>query len=103
MPTSRRDFLKGSVLASSLLFVPKFLHALDAQGVQKLSNSNGRRVVVIQLGGGNDGLNTVIPYENDLYYNARPTLGIQPQSGILTLDKGLDAALGLDEIGRAHV
>jgi len=89
MPTSRRDFLKGSVLASSLLFVPKFLHALDAQGVQKLGNSNGRRLVVIQLGGGNDGLNTVIPYENDLYFKARPTLALRPQSGILTLDKGL--------------
>jgi len=89
MPTSRRDFLKGSVLASSLLFVPKFLHAVDAQGVQRLGNSNGRRLVVIQLGGGNDGLNTVIPYENDLYFNARPTLAIRPQSRILTLDKGL--------------
>ena len=89
MPATRRDFLKGSVLASSLLFVPKFLHALDRQNVQKLSSSNGRRLVVVQLGGGNDGLNTVIPYENDLYYNARPTLGIRPQSGILTLDKGL--------------
>ena len=89
MPTTRRDFLKGSVLVSSLLFVPKFLYALDRQNIQRLSNSNGRRLVVIQLGGGNDGLNTVIPYENDLYYNARPTLGIRPQSGILPLDKGL--------------
>ena len=89
MPATRRDFLKGSVFASSLLFVPKFLHALDRQNVPRLSQSNGRRLVVVQLGGGNDGLNTVIPYENDLYYNARPTLGIRPQSGILTLDKGL--------------
>ena len=87
--TSRREFLKGSVLASTLLFVPKFLHRLDAQDLKSLRDANGRRLVVVQLGGGNDGLNTVIPFENDLYYKARPTLGIRPQSGILTLDKGL--------------
>ncbi|PJJ54554.1 DUF1501 domain-containing protein [Hymenobacter chitinivorans] len=89
MPTSRRDFLKTSVLASSLLFVPKFLHALDAQGVQQLRNSNGKRLVVVQLGGGNDGLNMVVPFRNDLYYKARPTLGLKEQSGLLTLDKDL--------------
>jgi uncharacterized protein (DUF1501 family) len=87
--TSRRDFLKSSVLASSLLFVPKFLHALDRQGLRDLRDARGRRLVVVQLGGGNDGLNTIIPYENDLYYKARPTLGIRPQSGILPLDQGL--------------
>ncbi|MBC8083067.1 MAG: DUF1501 domain-containing protein [Hymenobacter sp.] len=89
MSTSRRDFLKTSVLASSLLFVPKFLHALDRQGLQKLADANGRRLVMVQLGGGNDGLNTVIPFRDDLYYKARPTLGIREQSGVLTLDKDL--------------
>ena len=86
---TRRDFLKGSVLASTLLFVPTFLHRLDAQDLPSLRDTDGRRLVVVQLGGGNDGLNTVIPYEDDLYFKARPTLGIRPQSGILTLDKGL--------------
>ncbi|WP_345074018.1 DUF1501 domain-containing protein [Hymenobacter fastidiosus] len=89
MSTSRRDFLKTSVLASSLLFVPKFLHALDRQGLSSLRDANGRRLVVVQLGGGNDGLNTVIPYRDDLYYRARPTLGIRARSGILPLDKDL--------------
>jgi len=89
MPTTRRDFLKTSVLASSLLFVPKFLHALDRQGLAALRDAQGRRLVVVQLGGGNDGLNTVIPYRNDFYYKARPTLGIREANGILTLDKDL--------------
>jgi uncharacterized protein (DUF1501 family) len=89
MATSRRDFLKTSVLASSLLFVPRFLHALDRQGLASLRDAAGRRLVVVQLGGGNDGLNTIIPYQNDLYYQARPTLAIRPQSGILTLDQEL--------------
>ncbi|SES83607.1 DUF1501 domain-containing protein [Hymenobacter actinosclerus] len=87
--TSRRDFLKASTLASTLLFVPRFLHALDAQDLKSLRDAGGRRLVVVQLSGGNDGLNTVIPFEDDLYFKARPTLGIRPQSGILTLDKGL--------------
>jgi uncharacterized protein (DUF1501 family) len=96
MPSSRRDFLKTSVLASSLLFVPRFLHALDRQGLAALRDAGGRRLVVVQLGGGNDGLNTVIPYCNDLYYQARPTLGIRAQSGILTLDQdlGFNPAMG---------
>lgn len=95
MSTSRRQFLKTSALASSLLFMPKFLHALDAQGLRSLRDANGRRLVVVQLGGGNDGLNTIIPYRNELYYQARPTLGIRPQSGILTLndDLGLHPAM----------
>lgn len=93
--STRRDFLKTSVLASSLAFVPRFLHALDRQGVARLGDSNGRRLVVVQLGGGNDGLNTIVPYRNDLYYNARPTLALRPQSGILTLtdELGLNPAM----------
>jgi uncharacterized protein (DUF1501 family) len=89
MSTSRRDFLKTSVLASSLLFVPKFLHALDRHGLRNLADAKGRRLVVVQLGGGNDGLNTVVPFRNDLYYKARPTLGLREQSGVLPLDKDL--------------
>src|SRR5689334_2937421 len=38
--------------------------------------SHAKKVVIIQLSGGNDGLNTVVPYRNDLYYQARPTLAI---------------------------
>ena len=87
----RRGFLQTSILASTLLFVPKMLHALDrGPGLARLADAPGaRRLIVVQLGGGNDGLNTVIPYQNDLYYKARPTLGIKESEGILALDKGL--------------
>jgi len=87
----RRQFLQASALASTLLFVPRMLHALDrGPGLARLADAPGaRRLIVVQLGGGNDGLNTVIPYQNDLYYKARPTLGIKKSEGILTLDKGL--------------
>ncbi len=87
----RREFLQASALASTLLFVPKMLYALDrGPGLARLADAPGaRRLVVVQLSGGNDGLNTVIPYQNDLYYKARPTLGIKESEGILALDKGL--------------
>ena len=52
-------------------------------------NGNGNRsVVVLQLSGGNDALNTVIPYSNDLYYDNRPYLGI-PEEQVLKLDDDL--------------
>ena len=38
---------------------------------------SGRILVVLELSGGNDGLNTVVPYTQDEYYRARPTIGIQ--------------------------
>ncbi|MDB5263813.1 MAG: hypothetical protein JWQ14_3096 [Adhaeribacter sp.] len=86
---SRRNFLKSSLLASSLLFVPKFLHAADtSSSLKKLADSNGRRLVVVQLGGGNDGLNTVIPFRNDLYYQARPGISLPPAK-LFTLEKDL--------------
>ena len=50
------------------------------------NNGNGQKsVVVLQLSGGNDALNTVIPYANGLYYDQRPYLGI-PQEKALPLD-----------------
>ena len=77
----RRKFLKQSSLASSLFFVPSFVKAFE----QVASSSLGyKRLVIIQLSGGNDGLNTVIPFRNDLYYKERPTLAI-PKNDIIKL------------------
>ena len=91
MASTRREFLRTSALASTLLLVPKFLHALDrGPGLAQLRDAVGaRRLIVVQLSGGNDGLNTVIPYRNDLYYKVRPTLGIKETEGILGLEKDL--------------
>ena len=51
-------------------------------------------VVILQLSGGNDGLNTVIPVRNDLYYKARPRLGIAKDKALLLTDEvGLNPAL----------
>ncbi|WP_132219064.1 DUF1501 domain-containing protein [Mariniflexile fucanivorans] len=87
----RRHFIKNSTLASSLFFVPSFVKAFE----QVASSTLGyKRLVIIQLSGGNDGLNTVIPFRNDLYYKARPTLGIQKNNVIqLTDEIGLNPSL----------
>jgi uncharacterized protein (DUF1501 family) len=69
----RRDFIKQTSLASSLVFVPSFLKAFD----EALSAKYGhKRLVIIQLSGGNDGLNTFVPFRNDIYYKTRPQLSL---------------------------
>ena len=78
----RRDFLKTTGLATGSLLIPKFLKAMEHDG----STTNGKTMVVIQLSGGNDGLNTVVPYRNDTYYQLRPTLGIQ-KTNVLDLNQ----------------
>lgn len=83
----RRKFIKNSTLASSLFFVPSFVKAFEQVATNKLGY---KRLVIVQLSGGNDGLNTVVPYRNDLYYKARPTLGIAKEQVIK-----LNDALGL--------
>lgn len=75
----RRDFIQKSALASSLVFVPHFVRAFE--NIPK-EISGFKKLVVIQLSGGNDGLNTIVPYNNDLYYSKRPSLAI-PKSTII--------------------
>ncbi len=90
MSISRRKFVQLSSLASASMFVPKFLKAFE-HGQLGLGN---KILVVVQLSGGNDGLNTVIPIRNDIYYKGRPDLAIAREDAIaLTEDIGLNPAL----------
>ncbi len=82
---TRRLFLQqGLTLASMVTTVPWFVqnsaHAmmlpLGSQTASQAGVPEDRILVVVQLGGGNDGLNTVVPFGDSRYYNARPTLGI---------------------------
>ena len=91
MLIQRRDFLKTGSLATASLFMPRFLQAIKAPGSIAL---NGKSLVIIQLSGGNDGLNTIIPYRNDVYYNERRSLGIKREAALsLTDEAGLNPAL----------
>ena len=61
----------GLLVAGSWL-APQFLQAHQYQP----QSATPRKLVVIQLSGGNDGLNTIIPYRNDEYYRVRPKIAI---------------------------
>jgi uncharacterized protein (DUF1501 family) len=78
----RRDFLKASLgTSASLAFgaaLPDFLARIAAAAPAR-SGAEKRALVVLQLSGGNDGLNTVVPYEDDAYHRSRPTLRLTPQ------------------------
>ena len=71
MVIKRRDFLKVGSFATASFMVPKFLKAMESGAIVPPGN---KVVVVLQLSGGNDGLNTVIPVRNDIYYSSRPKL-----------------------------
>ncbi|WP_225035398.1 DUF1501 domain-containing protein [Winogradskyella sp. SM1960] len=86
----RRKFIKNSALASSLFFVPNFVKAFETVASERLGY---KRLVIVQLAGGNDGLNTIIPHNNDLYYNARPRLAISKDLIKLTDDLGFHPSL----------
>ncbi len=76
----RRDFIRTSVFATAgTMMIPHFLKA-HRTGIS--TDPNGKILVVIQLSGGNDGLNTVIPYRNDIYYRERPALAIEKEKSI---------------------
>ena len=71
--------------------LPKFLKAFEKPRMVPPGN---KVVVVIQFSGGNDGLNTVIPVRNDIYYRERPKLGIAKNDALLLTDEtGLNPAL----------
>ncbi len=87
----RREFLQVGSLATASLMVPKFLKAFEGYAMVPAGN---KVVVVLQLRGGNDGLNTVIPVRNDIYYRSRPRIGITKDKALsLTDEVGLHPSL----------
>jgi uncharacterized protein (DUF1501 family) len=71
-----------------MLFLPEFLTALPSNLYQNHFLGNRQIVVRLQLNGGNDGLNTFIPYANPLYYEYRRNIGI-PKNEVLKVANGM--------------
>ena len=71
MPTSR---LRRSLLKAALSL------PLAWQGFARAA-AGDKILVVLELSGGNDGLNTVVPYADDIYHRMRPNLAIKPRFG----------------------
>lgn len=99
MPVTRREFIKlGAGAVSVGIVLPHvFLHDALAQ----TPSFQGRKLVIIQLSGGNDGFNTVIPYTDSNYHSLRPMIGFrendltsQGKSTILSNSIGLHPSMG---------
>ncbi len=86
---TRRQFLTGlGVTAALPPILSRTSQALAAE------NSSNRILVVVELSGGNDGLNTVVPYHSDEYCRVRPTLGVKKDEAIAIEDNaGLHPSL----------
>lgn len=82
----RRKFLTltGTLTGGSLL-LPDFLYSFGSQNNLVLGE---QCVVFVQLNGGNDGLNTFIPFEDALYYDLRPKISIS-KNDVLSSSKGM--------------
>lgn len=98
--TTRRTFIKNSIASSALISlsgaVPHFLLRASAAS---LPSSQDSILVVVQLTGGNDGLNTVIPYANDEYYANRFTLAVGRQR-VVKLDSNVGLHPSLERLAR---
>lgn len=91
MVIKRKKFIQVGSLATASMLMPKFLKAFETRSFVPPGN---KVVVILQLSGGNDGLNTVIPVRNDLYYKARPGIGIEKSKALVITDEaGLHPAL----------
>jgi uncharacterized protein (DUF1501 family) len=85
---TRREFIRDGVAAFTISFAaPAFL-----TDIARAQGAVSRNLVVIYLAGGNDALNTVIPYKDSFYYSRRPAIAV-PAANVLQI--------GTDSAGRA--
>jgi len=101
---TRREFVKkGMTMVAVGWTAPSFITRTAlamsnpwdvAQVTSRPGIPEDRILVVVQMGGGNDGLNTVVPFTNDAYYRARPTLAV-PQKDVLRITDDLAFHPGL--------
>jgi uncharacterized protein (DUF1501 family) len=100
---TRRDFLRSTVLGASAAWtVPMFVERTFGQlhtaskdlAVQGVTGKDDTILVVLQLAGGNDGLNTLVPYADDNYHKLRPRLAKKEKDLIKLSDYvGLNSAM----------
>lgn len=96
----RRSFIKLSSTASALSLLPTDVFALfKSAGMETCPNINGKKIVLIQLAGANDGLNTIVPINQyDKYASLRPNIKLSNSgaNSIINLDTTLN---GTDQVG----
>jgi len=98
MAINRRQFIKRSAGAVSVsLVMPRFWMSNVARGQEAAADPNRKIFVMIQLAGGNDGLNTVVPFQDSRYLSLRPTLGFKDTD--LKDETGASTILGSNPFG----
>ena len=96
---SRRELLRGSMggialVSAGSLMPAVFVRSVFSREARTVSAAEGRVIVILQVAGGNDGLNTVVPYNDGLYYDARASLAISPEDVLPLNDRiGLHPAM----------
>jgi uncharacterized protein (DUF1501 family) len=94
--SSRRDLLRAGMygigVSAAALPLPLFAQAAAALAAQ--GKPDGKILVVLELSGGNDGLNTLVPYGDDAYYRRRPNIGI-PKKEVRPIDNHFGFSRGM--------
>lgn len=91
MNLTRRQLISSSLASASMITIGSSSTSLPGfllQAADSSAKSDKSVLVVVQLSGGNDGLNTVVPFTDPVYYNQRPKLAI-PKANVLSIDKSL--------------
>jgi uncharacterized protein (DUF1501 family) len=111
LPSTRREFLRRGAQGVGLLafsrFAPQFLIQSTLAGTPAPERDR-RILVLVQLAGGNDGLNTVVPFADPAYHSLRPTLGLKkdatlPINDSLGLNPGCAALHALLDEGKLGI
>ena len=98
---SRRELLKRTLAGSSLLALGKVVPGFVYNTALAAEQGKDNILVVIEMNGGNDGLNTVIPYADDLYHKARPTLKFTKEQ-VVKLDDHVGLHPSMQALGQMH-
>jgi len=77
-PLTRREALRTCLCGVGVSAVMPAFFGRAAAALAAEASANDRILVVLELSGGNDGLNTLVPYGDDAYYRHRPTIGLRP-------------------------
>ena len=102
--SNRRDLLRAGMYgvcatAGTHFSVPVFGQAAAALAAK--GQKDGKILVVLELSGGNDGLNTLVPYADDAYYKHRPNLGV-PKKEVRVIDEHFGFSGGMAGFERLY-